>query len=81
MNCSNQNCINYDIDTTEYCDECIKEELETFTYDELSEMYAEGKELIDRIHVSPMDKEVVSVIRNYKQRWFRLINEELLRRE
>lgn len=81
MNCRNPICINYDMDTTEFCDECIKKELEEFTYSELSEMYAQGKDIIDGLYVYPADKETNNIIDNYKQRWFRLINEEMLRRD
>ena len=80
MKCKNLGCKNNNPLNTEYCDDCIRKELKSFTYDELYEMYAEGKDFIDCIVVVPQDKEALDEINHFKQRWFRLINEELLER-
>lgn len=80
MICEDEGCVNYYFRKEELCLSCVFNSLKTMDYDELTDMYSEGKELIDKIYVVPMDKEVLDKLEYFRKRWFKIINEELLRR-
>ena len=81
MSCQDPQCYNFNNKRMIYCDECIKKEMEKMSYDELVEMYVEGKEWIDSIKCSDGGESATQeMVDKFRKGWFALLNIVLLSR-
>jgi len=64
-----------------YCDECIKKEIDKMSYEEVSDMYMEGKEWLDNIKFNKKDPQAKEMVDNFRKGWFALLNMVLLTKE
>ena len=75
--CDNPQCYNCNPNSPMYCDKCIQLEIDKMNYDELSDLYIEGKEWIDQLQ--PINDEISEkIINDFKSGWFALMNLALL---
>ena len=60
-----------------YCDKCIRKEIDSMSYQEVVDLYIEGKEWIDQL--KPVEDELSKkLVSNFKKGWFALLNIALL---
>ena len=77
ISCDDPSCYNFNRVSPMYCDKCIKKEIDNMSYQEVVDLYIEGKEWIDQLKPveDEMSKEIVS---SFKKGWFALLNIALL---
>ena len=80
MSCNNPECFNFNKNSLMYCDKCIQAELDKMTYEEVVDLYTEGKEWAEGIYVDENDKQAEELINKFKEGWFALMNIVLLSR-
>lgn len=80
MSCTDPECYNFNRNSAMYCEKCIQVEISKMTYEEIVEMYVEGKNWVDSIFVAETDKQAEELINRFKKGWFALMNVVLLSR-
>lgn len=75
--CNDPNCYNFNKAAPMYCDICIQNEIDKMSYDELTDLYVEGKDWIESLQ--PVTDELSEkIINDFKTGWFALLNMALL---
>jgi hypothetical protein len=75
--CDNPNCYNRNHLSSMYCEKCIKHEMDAMNYNELVDLYIEGKEWIDQL--KPVNDELSEkIINDFRTGWFALLNIAIL---
>lgn len=78
--CDNPQCYNCNPNSAVYCDKCIQAEINKMSYEELTDLYIEGKDWIDQLQ--PVEDELShKIIDDFKKGWFALLNLALLNKE
>ena len=75
--CGDLTCYNFNKASTMYCDKCIQKEIDNMSYQELVDLYIEGKEWIDQLQ-PVTDDFSKDMLTNFKNGWFALLNIALL---
>jgi len=77
IRCDDPSCYNFNQVSPMYCDKCIKEEIDKMSYQEVVDLYIEGKEWLDQMQ--PVEDEASrEIIDKFKSGWFSILNIALL---
>lgn len=78
--CDDPSCYNYNQSSPMYCDKCINHEINKMSYNELVDLYIEGKEWIDGL--KPVNDDISQkILDDFKKGWFALLNLAILEKQ